>query len=495
MVNVDTAGATPAPADASGNAAGQRPARTRFALVGTGSRSEMYVRAILGQHADVAELVALSDVNPGRVQYYQDLASDLTGGKSAPFATFEPSRLAEFIAENDIAQVIITTPDYTHADFIVTALEAGVDVVVEKPLTINAEGCRRITEAVATTGRNVVVTFNYRYSPRNSALKEIIQSGVIGKVTSIDFSWVLDTVHGADYFRRWHREKANSGGLLIHKASHHFDLVNWWIDDVPVRVFASGGLKFYGDRNAAERGLGARPERGTPGASTGSGATDPLAGSGAVGDAGEPAAVDPFVLDLREDEKLRALYYENERYDGYRRDQDVFTAGITIEDNLAVMVDYDGGPTLSYSLNAHSPWEGYRVAVNGTEGRAELEVVERAAVLHSTDKKTVVDPSATPVEEDDAVRRNGERLVVQRHWEPAYEVPISNGEGGHGGGDNLLLSDLFNGPGEDPLGRPSGYLDGLRSVSVGIAGNESLATSLPVRIDGLNLGADLRRGR
>ena len=110
----------------------------------------------------------------------------------------------------------------------------------------------------------MVVTFNYRYSPRNSALKEIIQSGVIGKVTSIDFSWVLDTVHGADYFRRWHREKKNSGGLLIHKASHHFDLVNWWIDDVPERVFASGGLKFYGDKNAAERGLGPRPERGTP---------------------------------------------------------------------------------------------------------------------------------------------------------------------------------------------------------------------------------------
>ena len=99
------------------------------------------------------------------------------------------------------------------------------------------------------------------------------------------------------------------------------------------------------------------------------------------------------------------------------------------------------------------------------------------------------------MEEDDAVRRNGERLVVQRHWEPAYEVPIVNGAGGHGGGDNLLLSDLFNGPGEDPLGRPSGYLDGLRSVSVGIAGNASLETQLPVRISELGLGVELRRGR
>ena len=58
---------------------------------------------------------------------------------------------------------------------------------------------------------------------------------------------MLDTKHGADYFRRWHRDKAHSGGLLVHKASHHFDLVNWWIQSAPTRVFASGGLRFYGD--------------------------------------------------------------------------------------------------------------------------------------------------------------------------------------------------------------------------------------------------------
>ena len=86
-----------------------------------------------------------------------------------------------------------------------------------------------IEDAIDRTGREVVITFNYRYSPRNSALRQVIQDGTIGEVTSIDFSWVLDTKHGADYFRRWHREKKNSGGLLIHKASHHFDLVNWWI--------------------------------------------------------------------------------------------------------------------------------------------------------------------------------------------------------------------------------------------------------------------------
>src|SRR5690606_34867155 len=121
-------------------------------------------------------------------------------------------------------RVIVCAPDFRHADLIVRSLDAGADVVVEKPLTIDADSARRIEDAVERTGREVVLTFNYRYSPRNSALRQLLQDGEIGEITSIDFSWMLDTNHGADYFRRWHRDKANSGGLLIHKASHHFDL-------------------------------------------------------------------------------------------------------------------------------------------------------------------------------------------------------------------------------------------------------------------------------
>src|SRR5699024_1338116 len=105
-------------------------------------------------------------------------------------------------------------------------------------------------EAMARSGRQVVLTFNYRYSPRNSSLRQVIADGAIGEVAAVHFEWLLDTVHGADYFRRWHRQKQNSGGLLVHKSAHHFDLVNCWLDDVPTRVYARGGLRFYGDRAA-----------------------------------------------------------------------------------------------------------------------------------------------------------------------------------------------------------------------------------------------------
>ena len=432
----------------------------RYALIGAGHRAQMYVDAMIGFYADRAALVAICEPNPVRAQYYVDRV--VAAGLTAP-AVCSPDQLEAMIAAERVDRVIVAARDDLHAELIVRSLDAGADVVVEKPLTIDGPSAAAIEDAIDRTGREVVITFNYRYSPRNSALRQVIQDGTIGEVTSVEFSWVLDTKHGADYFRRWHREKKNSGGLLIHKASHHFDLVNWWIRSEPRRVFASGGLRFYGAENAAARGVGNRPSRGTH------------------------DDADPFELDLRTDERLKALYLEAEQHDGYLRDRDVFSDGITIEDNLALVVDYASGATLSYSLNAHAPWEGYRVAVNGTLGRAELEVVERGAVLAEEGLHPVLDPSAVPTESDASLRPEGERLLVQRHWEAAYEVPIDSGEGGHGGGDALLLSDVFVGPGPDPLARPADWRDGVRSISVGIAGNRSLESGLPVQVADLGI--------
>jgi len=81
----------------------------------------------------------------------------------------------------------------------------------------------------------------------------------------------------------------------------------------------------------------------------------------------------------------------------------------------------------------------------------------------------------------------GERLLVQRHWEEAVEVPIVSGESAHGGGDALLLADVFAGPVDDPLGRPADWTDGVRSIAVGIAGNRSLETGMPVQVADLGV--------
>ncbi len=434
----------------------------RYGVVGTGSRAGFYIKALTRASED--ELVAWADPNPGRLDVYERRVT--AAGAPAP-VRFDHDKITEAVREHALDRVIVTPPDRVHAAAVVAALEGGADVIVEKPLTIDEDGVRAITEAVQRTGRDVVVTFNYRYSPRNAALREVIASGEIGEVTSLHFEWLLDTAHGADYFRRWHRDKANSGGLLVHKSSHHFDLVNWWIGAEPVRVYASGGLRFYGDEAAARRGLGPRPDRGT---------TD------------DPRR-DGFSLDLRTVPAYRELYLDQEQHDGYRRDQDVFGPGITIEDNLSLVVDYTGGATMSYSLNTHAPWEGYTVGVNGTLGRAELTVVERGSVTLDEGGHVVVDPSARPdLVEDDGNRPVAERLIVQNHFGSAVSVLIAQGVGGHGGGDASLIEDVFAGtPSADPLGRAASWRDGVRSVVVGIAGNRSLVTGQAVRIADLAL--------
>jgi predicted dehydrogenase len=431
--------------------------RRRYGLVGTGMRAGMYVHALTSGYAEVGELAALADVNEGRLGVHAQRVVE--SGFPRP-TLYHPDQLEAMIATQRLDRVIITSPDYTHAELIVRALDAGADVIVEKPLTIDEAGCKAIAAATARTGRSVVMTFNYRYAPRNCALKQVAASGAIGHVTSVHFEWLLDTSHGADYFRRWHRNKKNSGGLLIHKASHHFDLVNWWIADEPVRVFASGGLRFYGRANAQARGLGDRPQRGSV-------------------DGWPP---DPFMLDLRSDPELNELYYLNEHFDGYLRDQDVFSEGITIEDNLSLVVDFAAGASMSYSLNAHSPWEGYNVRINGAQGSVELSVVERGTLSNVA----TIDPGARPeastgsASRGKVVRPIGEQLLLQRHWQDAQVIAIESGEGGHGGGDENLLRDVFRGPRSDPLGRPASWRDGIRAVCVGIAANESLRSGSAV---------------
>ena len=82
--------------------------------------------------------------------------------------------------------------------------------------------------------------------------------------------------------------------------------------------------------------------------------------------------------------------------------------------------------------------------------------------------------------------------MVQKHFEPAREVEIPEGVGGHGGGDALLLRDVFVGPVQDELGRPSDHRDGIRAIAVGICGNLSLESGAPVEIAAA-MGLDLRR--
>ncbi|MBL7258228.1 Gfo/Idh/MocA family protein [Paractinoplanes lichenicola] len=408
--------------------------KNRIAVIGTGSRAEMFIRAVTDDHADTAELVALADTNQARMDVHN-------GWLKQPVPTYQAADLERMLAENKVDELIVTSVDSTHAGHIVTALEAGCDVITEKPMTVDAPSCRRILDAVERTGRRVQVAFNYRFNPVHEVVRTLLAGGEIGEIGSVHFEWLLDVRHGADYFRRWHRDKANSGGLLVHKSGHHFDLVNWWLGAKPEEVYASGRLFFYGDRG---RGKSLDNNR--------------------------------FALDLAADPRLKALYLDAQNEDGYHRDQDVFAPGVTIEDDLAVLVRYDTGATMTYHLTAYAPWEGYRLMVNGSKGRLELEVIE----------SDHVSPGAAGMVKHGASPESGSvTLTIRPYWTPPYAVELQPVDReGHGGADKRLTGVLLGGQ-TDPMNRSATARDGALALLTGLAANQSLRDAAPVRVDDL----------
>ena len=415
--------------------------KKRYAIVGTGSRAGMFVDATSLTYAEVAELVGLCDLSHTRMNWHN---GQLGARGLPPVPTFHADDFDRMITECKPDTVIVTTIDAWHHHYIVRALDHGCDVISEKPLTTTIDRLHKIDAAVKRSGKSLRVTFNYRFAPAYARFRQLIADGVVGRPLAVDFSWLLDTSHGADYFRRWHREKENSGGLLVHKATHHFDLVNWWIDSFPRQVFALGDLMFYGAENAAARG-----ERYDYARYTGAAA----------------AKDDPFALFLDEKEAFMGLYLAAEAETGYIRDRNVFGAPITAEDTLAVTARYANGALLSYCLVAYAPWEGLRVAVTGTLGRVEMDITENVTHL-KTD-------SASAAASKGAFKRT-EIRAFPMFGEP-YEVEVPKVEGGHGGADPLMLEQIFSpDPAPDPLGRSASFVDGAASIMVGIAANMSI---------------------
>jgi predicted dehydrogenase len=401
--------------------------KRRLAIVGTGHRGAgTWGRDVPATCADEVELTGLSDLNPARLA----VVRDRIGAQAAAASTDLDAMLAKARPHT----LVVATRDDTHADIIVKALEAGIDVVTEKPMATTAEDCRRILAAEARTGRKVDVAFNYRFAPTSRKIRELLASGRIGEVSSCDFHWYLDTKHGADYFRRWHAFRRFSGSLFVHKATHHFDLLNWWIDADPVRVFAQGALRRYG-RAGPFRGVRCK--------------------------GCEHAAECEFHLDIGADPWLDALYEAPSAEDGYQRDACVFREDIDIWDTMTAAILYSNGVQVSYSLNCFMPIEGYHLAFNGTKGRIEVRMYEKQAfeAPHGRDEILVL-----------GTDRSVERIVVE------------HGPGGPCGGDPLLHKSLFVPEADDPMNQRAGARAGAMSVLTGVAAARSVDTARPVEI-------------
>lgn len=419
--------------------------KLKVALVGTGIRGiTFWGKRLVDQYADILEFVGLSDINPGRLEF----GKKHMGVKCPTYVNFD-----QMLSETKPDLLIVTTNDSNHHEFIIKGLDSGCDVLTEKPLTIDENKCQLIIDAENRSNKNLIVGFNYRWSPYNTKIKELLSEGAIGKVTSVDFHWYLNTYHGASYFRRWHGLREEGGTLWVHKATHHFDLLNWWLDSDPDEVFAYGDLEHYGS---------AGPFRGDKCR------TCPV------------KSKCDYYWDITKEEFLTKLYVDNEHHDGYIRDNCLFRHEINIYDKMSAQVRYKNNAIVNYSLTTYSPFEGWRIAFNGENGRLE------AWMDIPYQKDLNVDQAelhAAEMEQSGEDELQYEPMVVHKLWKDFETVQVPMERGGHGGGDKRLHEKIFVNPEkEDPYERAAGLRDGVMSVLIGVAARKSIESGDPVRI-------------
>ena len=408
---------------------GSSAKRRRYALVGTGGRgSGMWGKGVKDAWGDVVEFVGLCDPNQKRAEVVRDII-----GVPCPVFTDFDRMVKE--ARPDV--VAITTVDAYHAEYIVRALDLGIDVITEKPMTIDEKQTQAVIDAEKRNKRKIIVGHNMRFAPAHVRIKELMLSQPVGPIRSVDFHWYLDTSHGTDYFRRWHGITAKSGSLWVHKATHHFDYVNWLLDAEPVQVQAYGGIKRYGSAGPF-RSTNCRPCTHK---------TDC-----------------PFYWDMTKSAAAMRLYGgEVEKVDGYLRDACVFRPEITAYDTMTANIKYSNDVILSYSLNAYMPIEGYSLSFNGDLGRVEIRDYAKQ-------------PFEVPSEmEVHVIKAFGARTKI--------DVPTVEGE--HGGADDALRNLIFRRPQvADHLKLPDSRA-GAMSALTGIAARRSCEENRPIAISDL----------
>lgn len=430
--------------------------RKRFCVVGVSNRSlSMFMDPIINEYRQYAQLVGMLDSDKSRMASF-----NRTRHLEIPMYTSD--QFNQMVKSQKPDVIIIACPDCDHDDYIVKALAYDLDVICEKPLTIKEDKCARIIKAAAKSKGKVIVTFNCRYAPHATRIRELMQEGRIGQVVSVDLNWYLDTYHGSSYFQRWNRQRECSGGLSVHKACHHFDLIRWFIDQHPIEVFAYGALNFYGP-NGVHNPLSAKE--------TGDGRTCPTCNKRTLCkyymryQREELRGKDGYGMMAKIDDHID----HSQSYEGYSARQCIFDPQINIEDTYSAVIKYDGGALLNYSLNCSVPYEGFRLGINGTEGRIELKD------LHG-DNRRFPFPVSQDLPTITYIPMFGGREVID----------VVNLGGGHGGGDPLLQDELFIGP--DPLSkvkRMADISDGIEAVLTGVAIYKSAQQRRPISIDSL----------
>jgi predicted dehydrogenase len=355
------------------------------------------------------EVVAIADVNQDSL----DMITDCYGDNWEQYHDYK-----ELLKREDITGVVIASPDYAHEEQAIAAFEAGKHVFLEKPVAITVDGAKKVLKKRDESGKTLLIGFVLRYCRQYQKLKEIVESGIIGELKT---GWVLHSVgNGSDwYFHDWHGAVKNTGGLLLQKGSHDFDIINWVVDSKIKKIAAFGSQDFFGGDKPNDLVCQDCKEKNT--------CTE--------------AIEDRYSSWSTSNGRNAKILYNR------WRNQCAFRKEVDVPDNHQVLLEYNNGVKVTYLECHYTPDDNREYIFIGTKGKVKLDDAQDTVTVQL---------------------RHGMNDRVETIVYSKLQTA-----GGHGGGDDYILDDFVKAleTGEQPN---AGGEEGFYAIQAGLLAHEAM---------------------
>ncbi len=374
--------------------------KIKVILIGAGSRGTAYTN-IMVQNPDKFEVIAVAEPIESRREYIKEKHNI---SENMCFESFEPLLALGKIA--DLA--VIATMDRDHTEVSLRAIDLGYDLLLEKPIAPTPEDCRAITDAAVKKGVKVVICTVLRYSNIFVKIKELIDSGRLGNIISVNHEECVGNIHQSHSFVRGNWGNAErSSTMLLQKSCHDLDILQWLIGKKCKKIQSFGALTYFKRENAP------------------AGAPEYCIEGCPMADSCQFNAVKLY-LDDKDNRWFRTTSAKQanptdeqvkEAISTTQYGKCVFKCDNTVVDHQTVNMLFEGDTTVTFTMNCFNKG-GRHIHIMGTKG--ELD-----AALSSDE----------PIKLYDFVKKETE------------EIPMTGKDGvtgGHGGGDTGLVNALYD---------------------------------------------------
>jgi predicted dehydrogenase len=374
----------------------------RYAIVGAGVRGAGYAKWIR-RHPDRASLVAVAEPRASR--------RDALGAPQV-FSTWQELAEAPKLAD----AVIVTTQDTEHVEPAIALARKGYHLLVEKPLAPNPADCVRLVDAVTEAGVLFAVCHVMRYRPYTAMVKELVDSGRLGDVMSVQHLEPVGWWHYAhSYVRGNWRNTDQSSFMLLSKSGHDIDWLRHIVGRPIERVSSFGSLQHFRPESqpegAADRCLSCAVEPTCPYS-----APRLYLGMVRAGRTGWPVSV--LTEDVTEAGVTEAL-----RTGPYGRC--VYTCDNDVVDHQVVAMEFAGGVTATFTMTGFTPSMDRRTQVFGTRGSLDGDGIRVRLHDFVSDTTEVIEVPAGGIDAEEGHAGGDEGLMS------AFTSAVATGDDSH----------------------------------------------------------------